>query len=127
MAFTDYLGEMAGTAIGALGLWHAARTKTRFEARNEQRDDERADVEVVDARWQSMLEQHRAHFDLMLAPMSSRIDHLETKVRTLELAYATLAARHRIAVDHIRDAHRWAGGDRIAPFPAVPVELADEV
>lgn len=116
-----------GTAAGAYGAWHANRTKHRYEADNATRDDAREAERLIDERWQAYTSGLRADVELLLDPMRTQIAGLTAKVTALEAALDEMRARYRVAVDHIRELHRWADTDRAAPFPALPAPIANEV
>ncbi|MGW1740440.1 hypothetical protein ACWCPQ_16705 [Nocardia sp. NPDC001965] len=128
---TPYLGHLSGLfggMVAAFAVWHATRTKTAVEARNAAVDDEREGDQAVDARWQAMLEQQRAHFEVIITPIQADVESLRREVRDLHTALDVLRNRYRAAIDYVRVLLRWGRTQPDADsMPPVPTQIADEV
>lgn len=130
MGLVELIGPIlgfSGTGLGALGIWHAARTKTKSETADRERDDAREAERLIDDRWQAYTAGLRSDVELLLDPMREQIAGLTAKVSALEAALDEMRARYRVAVAHIRELHRWSETDRTAIFPTVPASLIGEV
>lgn len=125
MPLMDYLTPVfgfGGPAVGALGLWHATRTKTKSETRLAERDDDREDEERQDERWVAMLEEQRKVIDTI----RSDLDHVRAEVAELRTLYDRIRSLFRTAADHIRDLRaRWPGTPDT--LPALPNSLRGEI
>ncbi|WP_280247117.1 hypothetical protein [Nocardia abscessus] len=128
---TPYIGQILGTfgtLAAAFAVWHAARTKARLDARTAAIDDEREDDQAADARWQAMLDQQRAHFEVIITPIQQDVESLRREVRDLHTALDVLRNRYRAAIDYIRALLGWSRAQPSADtMPPVPSQLADEV
>ncbi|MFI5778147.1 hypothetical protein [Nocardia sp. NPDC051570] len=119
---------LAGVLAGALGVWHAARLKTRVEARNATADDDIERKRLDGDHLKMLLDAQRADFESIVKPLRDDVDNLRKEVRELHSVIDALRARYRLAVDYIRQLLAWARtqpGSESAPPP--PQLIADEV
>ncbi|MBF6460144.1 hypothetical protein IU433_13975 [Nocardia puris] len=126
-----YMSEIFAAAVGlagALGGWHAARTKTRAEATASAEDDDIERERLADTRLRTLLDAQRADFEAVISPIREDVESLRREVRELHAALDALRARYRAAIDYVRELLRWARSRPDADAaPPVPPVLADEV
>ncbi len=130
-AIAPYVKEiigLVGVLAGAIGVWHAARTKAAIEARNASADDEIDRERLADERMAKMLNSQRADFEAIVQPLRDDVNVLRQEVRELHGVIDALRARYRVAIDYVRQLLSWArarsDGDTV---PAIPQTIADEV
>lgn len=118
----------AGISAGALGVWHAARTKTAAESRTAAADDDIERERLADERLRSLLQEQRADFEAVLSPIRDDVDSLRREVRELSSLLDALRAKFRAAIAYIAAMRNWG---RTQPgwsdAPAAPAILDDEV
>ncbi|MFC9874888.1 hypothetical protein ACFVJR_20065 [Nocardia salmonicida] len=121
------VGLLGGIA-GALGVWHAARTKTAAEARAAEADDDIERERLADDRLKFLLQEQRADFDAVLAPIRENVDRLSREMRELSTLFDALRAKYRAAIDYVRSLRSWGrtqpGWSDAPPAPAI---LDDEI
>ncbi|WP_280273365.1 hypothetical protein [Nocardia wallacei] len=130
-AIAPYLKEiigLVGVLAGALGVWHAARTKTEAETRNASADDDIERERLADERLKTLLDSQRADFESIVQPLRDDVDALRNEVRDLHNVIDALRARYRVALDYVRQLLAWARSRPDADsIPQVPLTIADEV
>lgn len=127
MPLSDILGPAfgaAGSAVGAFGIWHAARTKTAADREGVSRDDARDDERAIDDRWQAMLDNQRKDFDTILGPIRGELAELRAEVQALRRMQSDYLA----ALDHIRSLRAWGETAQApTPMPPLPAALTDKL
>ncbi|RJO69764.1 hypothetical protein D5S18_28080 [Nocardia panacis] len=118
---------LAGVLAGALGVWHAARLKTRMEARNARADDDIERHRLDGEHLKMLLDAQRADFESIVKPLRDDVDTLRKEVRELHSVIDALRARYRVAIDYIRQLLAWARPRNSESAPLPPQLIADEV
>ncbi|MDM7488700.1 hypothetical protein QT969_10395 [Rhodococcus sp. CSLK01-03] len=130
MPLADFIGPLSGlggATVGAVFTWLGTRFKTKTEAEDAARDNDREDVAAVDARWQSMLEQQRKDFELILKPIREDLDSVRREVAELRALYDRVRSLYRTSLDHIRELRAKWPSDRISARPDLPEPIRDDV
>ncbi|MBP2211074.1 hypothetical protein JOJ87_001418 [Rhodococcus ruber] len=130
MPLADFIGPLSGlggATVGAVFTWLGTRFKTKAEAEDAARDNDREDVAAVDARWQSMLEQQRKDFELILKPIREDLDSVRREVAELRSLYDRVRSLYRTSLDHIRALRNAWPSDRISALPDLPEPIRDDV
>lgn len=119
------------TAVGVLlfgGGGVVAWVKQRRDSKNGVRQENRADVDSLNARAIAIVE---TQVEYLIKPLTEKVKGLETDVAILRTEVQNAKTKYWKAVNHIRNMYAWIAKnhspDIAATVPPPPAELADDI
>lgn len=102
---SDWIGVIGAIAViifGGGGI--GAYLKQRHDARNGVRQENRADVDSLNARTVAILE---SQFNYLVKPMQDQVSSLRTEVQDLTKEVKIHRALYLTAIEHIKTLYAW--------------------